>query len=161
MTPNTLTGAAAVPQSFASLHYHFVFSTKHREPLLLADLRLRLFDYLGGILKANDGCLVAAGGVEDHVHLLAGLGRETSVADALRLIKANTSKWLHDVNLAPPHFAWQAGYAAFTVSRSQMPVVEAYLANQEEHHRTQSFQDEYRALLLRHDIEFDERYLWD
>jgi REP element-mobilizing transposase RayT len=150
-----------MPQSFACLHYHIVFSTKGREPSLSADLRPRLFEYFGGILRAHDGCLVAAGGVEDHVHLLAGLSREMAVADALRLLKTNSSKWIHDTIAGAESFAWQAGYGAFTVSLSQMGVVRAYLARQEEHHRTQTFQDEFRALLRRHGIEFDERYLWD
>jgi REP element-mobilizing transposase RayT len=150
-----------VPQSFACLYYHLVFSTKGREPLLAADLRARLFEYVGGILRAHGGCLVAAGGVEDHVHLLAGLSREMAVAEALRLLKANSSKWVREAAAGPAAFAWQTGYAAFTVSRSRMGAVKTYLARQEEHHRTQSFQDEYRALLRRHGIEVDERYLWD
>ena len=150
-----------MPQSYACLHYHFVFSTKGRAPLLVAELRPRLFEYVGGVLRAHGGCLLAAGGVEDHVHLLAGLSRETAVAEALRLVKANSSKWLHDTGQVDPSFAWQAGYGAFTVSHSQLDVVRRYLAGQEEHHRRQTFQDEFRELLRRHGIEFDERYLWD
>src|SRR5689334_14386605 len=150
-----------MPQSFACLHYHLIFSTKNREPALSADLRPRLFEYFGGILRAHGGCPVAAGGVEDHVHLLAGLSREMAVAEALRLLKANSSKWMHDAAAGPTGFAWQTGYAAFTVSLSQLGAVKAYLARQEDHHRTQTFQDEYRALLRRHGIDFDERYLWD
>ncbi len=150
-----------MPQSFACLHYHLVFSTRHREPWLTADLRPRLFDYLGGVLRAHDGCLVAAGGVEDHVHLLARLGREMAVAEALQLLKANSSKWVHETGAGPPAFGWQTGYAAFTVSLSQMDAVKSYLARQEEHHRTQTFQDEFRALLRRHGMDFDEKYLWD
>jgi REP element-mobilizing transposase RayT len=168
-----------MPQSFACLHYHLVFSTKNREPFLSAGLRPRLFEYFGGILRAHGGCLVAAGGIEDHVHLLAGLSREMAVAEALRLLKANSSKWVHETGAGPAAFAansskwvhetgagpaafaWQTGYAAFTVSLSKMGAVKRYLARQEEHHRTQTFQDEYRALLRRHRIAFDERYLWD
>jgi REP element-mobilizing transposase RayT len=148
-----------MPQSFACLHYHLVFSTKGREPFLAAKLRPRLFEYFGGILRAHGGCLIAAGGVEDHVHILAGLSREMAVSEALRLLKANSSKWVHEMGTAA--FAWQTGYAAFTVSLSQMDAVKTYLARQEEHHRTQTFQDEYRALLCRHGIAFDEQYLWD
>jgi REP element-mobilizing transposase RayT len=150
-----------MPQSFASLHYHLVFSTKNREPFLRADLHPRLFEYFGGILRAHGGCLVAAGGVEDHVHLLVRLSRDMAVAEALRLLKTNSSKWIHDTGAGPSAFAWQTGYAAFTVSLSQIDAVKDYLARQEEHHRTQTFQDEYRALLRRHGIDFDERYLWD
>ncbi len=150
-----------MPQSYACLHYHFVFSTKGRMPLLTAELRPQLFEYFGGILRAHGGCLLAAGGIADHVHLLAGLSREIAVAEALRLVKTNSSKWLHETGAADLSFAWQAGYGAFTVSHSQLDVVRRYLARREEHHRTQTFQDEFRELLRRHGIEFDERYLWD
>jgi REP element-mobilizing transposase RayT len=150
-----------MPQSYACLHYHLVFGTKNREPFLSVELRPRLFEYIGGILRAHGDCLVAAGGMEDHVHLLAGLSRETAVAEALRLLKANSSKWIHETGAGASAFAWQTGYAAFTVSLSQMGAVKTYLACQEEHHRTQTFRDEYRALLRRHGIAFDEQYLWD
>ncbi len=150
-----------MPQSYACLHYHFVFSTKNRAPLLSGELRPRLFEYVGGILRADGGCLIGAGGVADHVHLLAGLSREMAVADALRLVKTNSSKWLHETGLADPSSAWQTGYGAFTVSHSRIDVLRRYFARQEEHHRTQSFQDEFRELLRLHHVEFDERYLWD
>jgi REP element-mobilizing transposase RayT len=150
-----------MPQSFACLHYHFVFSTKGRAPLLAADWQPRLFEYMGGTLRTMSGCLVAAGGTDDHVHLLARLGRETAVAEAMRLLKSNSSKWIHETFPSFASFAWQAGYGAFTVSFSQLGVVKAYIAKQEEHHRVQTFQDEFRELLRKHEIEFDERYIWD
>src|SRR5262245_21754443 len=150
-----------MPQSFACLHYHLVFSTKHRAALITAELQPRLYGYLGGILRANDGCLLAVGGVADHIHLLARLSREVSVAETLRLLKSNSSKWVHETFPLHSAFAWQNGYGAFTVSYSQLELVKAYIANQEEHHRGMSFRDEFRALLRKHDIEFDEQYLWD
>jgi REP element-mobilizing transposase RayT len=143
------------------LHYHFIFSTKQRAPLITPDLQPRLYDYLGGILRGQNGSLVAAGGMPDHVHLLARLSKEMSVAEALRLLKANSSKWVHESFPEHHAFAWQAGYAAFAVGFSGLPAVKRYIANQEEHHCTLSFQDELRAFLRRHHIEFDERYLWD
>jgi REP-associated tyrosine transposase len=149
-----------MPQSFASLHCHIVFSTKHRQPHVTPDLQPRLFEYIGGILRNHSGTLIAAGGVPDHVHLLASLGRTLSVAEAVRLIKSNSSAWLHD-ELKMPDFQWQTGYGAFAVSYSNLDSVKAYLANQSEHHRGQSFQEEFLELLRRHNLEWDERYIWD
>jgi REP element-mobilizing transposase RayT len=150
-----------MPQSFASLHHHLIFSTRHREPVLDGDLLPRLYQYIGGILRAEGCMLVAAGGISDHVHLLASLTREISVAEALRVIKTNSSKWIHETDPARDGFAWQSGYGAFAVSYSHLERVKTYLARQAEHHRTMTFQDEFRAFLKRHNIAFDERYLWD
>ncbi len=149
-----------MPQSFASLHAHIVFSTKQREPRLNLDLHSRLFEYIGGILR-NDSCrLIAAGGMPDHVHLLVSIGRGNSISDTVRLIKSNSSGWMHDA-LRRPDICWQDGYGAFSVSFSNLDQVRAYLADQENHHRQMTFQDELRALLSRHGLEWDERYLWD
>jgi REP element-mobilizing transposase RayT len=150
-----------VPQSFTCLHYHFVFSTKQRLLLIAPEIQPRLYDYLGGILRAHKGSLLAAGGMPDHVHLLARLDKEMSVSEAMRLLKANSSKWIHETFPELKAFAWQSGYAAFTVSLSGLPAVKGYLAGQAEHHRRLTFQDELRELLRRHQIEFDERYMWD
>jgi len=150
-----------MPQSFACLHYHFVFGTKGRAAMLVAEWRPRLFEYFGGALRSEGGCLLAAGGTADHVHLLCRLTREASVADTMRVIKANSSKWIHETFPTAAMFAWQTGYGAFTVSFSQIGALSDYLAGQEEHHRKQTFEDEFRELLRLHEIEFDERYLWD
>ncbi len=149
-----------MPQSFTCLHYHLIFSTKHRAPLITTDIQPRLYDYIGGILHHHRGCLLAAGGMPDHVHLLVRLSKELSVAEALRLIKANSSKWIHETSPTQA-FAWQTGYAAFAVSYSGLEDVKHYLAIQAEHHRTVTYQDELRTFLRRHAIEFDERYLSD
>ena len=149
-----------MPQSFGSLHCHLVFSTKHRLPQINADLQPRLFEYIGGILRNHASCLVAAGGMPDHVHLLTSLGRTISVADAVRVIKTNSSRWLHD-ELALRDFHWQDGYGAFAVSYSNVDSVKAYLANQEQHHRRQSYQEEFLELLRRHELTWDDRYVWD
>ena len=121
----------------------------------------RLYEYLGGILRGEGGCLVAAGGTADHVHLLCRLDKQTSVAGAVRTIKANSSRWIHQTFPLLRRFAWQVGYGAFAVSYSQLDSVKRYIDGQAEHHRTISFQDEFIAFLRRHDIAFDERYLWD
>jgi REP element-mobilizing transposase RayT len=150
-----------VPHSFAALYCHIIFSTKNREPLIARDLQPRLFAYVGGVLRDVRMALRAAGGMPDHVHLLASLTRESSVAEVVRLVKANSSGWVHKTFPALQGFAWQTGYGAFSVSASALPAVKHYLATQEEHHRTRTFQEEFVEFLKRHGIEYDERYLWD
>jgi REP element-mobilizing transposase RayT len=150
-----------MPQSFASLHCHIIFSTKQRQPWIDAEWQPRLFEYVGGILRGHKCSLVAAGGVPDHVHLLISLGRETAVAEAVRLIKSNSSVWVHENFPSRLDFAWQTGYGAFAVSYSQIEAVKHYLARQLEHHRTKTFQEEFIELLQRHEIEYDLRYLWE
>ena len=149
-----------MPQSFGSLHCHIVFSTKNRAPLITAELQPRLFEYIGGILRNHSSKLIAAGGMPDHVHLLVSLGRTVAVADALRVVKSNSSGWLHE-EIGLKEFHWQDGYGAFAVSYSNVDQVKAYLAKQADHHRRMTFQDEFRELLRRHELEWDERYVWD
>jgi REP element-mobilizing transposase RayT len=148
-------------QSFTCLHYHLVFSTRHREPTIAPDIRPRLWEYLGGAVRAEGGIPVLVGGTADHVHLLVTLRQHKALADFLRQIKANSSKWVHETFPTAGGFWWQGGYGAFTVSHSGMEAVRAYVANQEEHHKARTFQDEFRELLTRHGVEFDEQYLWD
>jgi REP element-mobilizing transposase RayT len=150
-----------MPQSFASLHCHIIFSTKGRIPTIPADVQPRLFAYFGGILADTGNVLVAAGGMPDHVHVLASLSRETSVAEVVRNLKANSSRWVHETFPERRAFAWQSGYGAFTVSYSNLEQVKGYLARQAEHHHKQTFQEEFVAFLRRHQIEYDERYLWE
>jgi putative transposase len=149
-----------MPQSFSALHCHVIFSTKHRQPQITGEMQPRLFEYIGGILRSNSSALIAAGGIPDHVHLLISLGRTLAIADAVRLVKTNSSGWVHD-ELHVPDFQWQNGYGAFAVSYSNIDSVQSYLANQEQHHRAVSFQDEFREFLKRHNLEWDERYVWD
>ena len=149
-----------MPQSFASLHCHIVFSTKGRRPLISPEFQPRLFEYIGGIVRNHSGSLVGAGGVPDHVHLLVSMGRTLAVADMVRLIKSNSSAWMHD-DIGERDFQWQDGYGAFAVSYSNVDQVKQYLANQEEHHRVRTFQDEFREFLRRHGLTWDERYVWD
>src|SRR5262245_42565380 len=148
-------------QSYTCLHYHLVFSTKNRSSIITLEMRPRLWEYLGGIVRGQRGIPVLVGGTADHVHLLVTLRQEPALAAFLRELKAGSSRWVHDTYPADTGFAWQTGYGAFTVSHSGLEVVKAYIANQEEHHRSLTFQDEFRALLSKHGIEFDEKYLWD
>jgi putative transposase len=150
-----------MPQSFACLHYHLIFSTKGRAPLLAGDLPVRLYAYVGGILKDERGALVAAGGMPDHVHLLISLGRESSMSDILRQIKGSSSHWIHEEFSDRQDFAWQTGYAAFAVSYSHIKKVKKYIAGQADHHRTITFQEEFLTFLRKHNLAFDEQYMWD
>jgi putative transposase len=120
-----------------------------------------LFEVMGGILRAENCSLIGAGGTDDHVHLLASLSRTISVADAVRVIKSNSSSWIHGTFAKLREFQWQTGYGAFAVSYSGLDAVKAYLSNQEAHHTKMSYQDEFRGLLTRHGISWDERYVWD
>ena len=150
-----------MPQSLACLQVHFVFSTKNRLQLITPDLAPRLYSYIGGIVRDAKCVLLSAGGMPDHIHLLISMSREMSASEMMRLVKANSSKWVHETFPNIASFAWQNGYGAFSVSFSMTDVVKQYIANQEEHHVKQSFQDEYRALLRKHEVPFDERYVWD
>jgi REP element-mobilizing transposase RayT len=150
-----------VPQSLVSLNVHVVFSTKNREPLIDRELAPRLYGYLGGIVRNTGAVLLAVGGVEDHVHLLVSLGRQSCVSDLVRDVKSNSSAWVHETFPDRARFAWQSGYGAFTVSVSLLARVREYIANQEDHHKKQTFQEEFREFLRRHGIEWDERYVWD
>jgi len=150
-----------MPQSFACLHHHLIFSTKHRAPLITADLQPRLFEYIGGILRSQRCALTAAGGMPDHMHLLVSLDKGISISDTLRIVKANSSRWIHETFPALSSFAWQAGYGAFAVSYSHIGRVKNYLGKQAEHHRKVTFQEEFLTFLKRHGIAYDERYVWD
>jgi len=145
--------------TYTSLHYHIVFSTKNRDPFLVETVRQRLFAYLGGIARENGMNALEVGGMTDHVHLLLSIPASLAVSKAVQLIKGGSSHWLKVTFPSMIDFAWQDGYAAFTVSQSQLNDTQAYIRSQPEHHRTKTFIEEYRAFLARHRIEYDDRYL--
>lgn len=149
-----------MPSTYSNLLYHIVFSTKDRERLITEDIKEELYRYMAGITREEGGSLLEIGGIEDHVHLLAKFKPSIAVSDMLRLIKTNSSKWLHEEkeNL---RFGWQEGYAAFSVSESQAIAVRRYIRNQAAHHRRQSFQEEFVSMLERHGVEYDPRFLWE
>lgn len=147
-----------MPSTHSSLHYHLVFSTKDRQPLITKDLRERLHAYLGGIVKGIGGVSLAIGGVEDHVHLLVGLQTAHRVDYFTRDLKADSSEWVHK-QIGKKLFAWQKGYGVFSVSPSNIDGVKRYVLSQERHHQRKSFQEEYIELLRASGIEYDERYV--
>jgi REP element-mobilizing transposase RayT len=124
-------------------------------------LKSRLVPYLGGIIRAHDGKALIINGPGDHVHILASLAAKHSLSDLMRELKADSSGWIHENIPNQKMFAWQIGYGAFSVSHSNMAEVEKYIANQEEHHRNISFQEEFMVFLKKHEIQYDERFLWE
>ncbi len=147
--------------TFTHLLTHIVFSTKGRELWLTAEIKPRLFAYLGGIVRELDGKALAINGPADHVHLLASLPAKTALSEIMRVVKANSSGWVHENFPAARAFAWQTGYGAFSVSASNLEAVQQYIADQETHHRRMTFQEEFVALLRKHGIEYEEQYLWE
>jgi putative transposase len=145
--------------SFTSLYYHISFGTKERKSTIAPVVRSELHRYLGGLVKVEGGIALEVGGTEDHVHILAKLSQNRAVADVMRVVKTNSSKWMHDTYPDHPVW-WQGGYGAFSVSVSGVEVVRAYIQNQEEHHKTKSFEAESVEYLTAHGIEYDEKYLW-
>ncbi len=149
-----------MPHSYTSCLIHYVFSTKDRRKTITPELRERLLAYLGGIARENEMKALAVGGVEDHVHLLISLPSTLSIAKAVQLLKGGSSKWVHDTFPSEKDLAWQEGYGAFSVAISGVNDTIAYIKNQESHHRTRTFEEEFIAFLERHDLPFDPRYVF-
>jgi putative transposase len=147
--------------SYVCSYSHCVFSTKDRRPFINAQLRERLWPFLGGIAREHKMKAISIGGVQDHVHLLLSLPATIPIAKAMQLIKGGSSKWVRETFPEQRLFAWQAKYGAFSVSISQVDKLINYIENQEPHHRKMTFQEEFVALLKKHNIEYDERYLWE
>ena len=151
-----------MPQSLSLVVIHVIFSTKERRPFLRdKTVRDSLHAYLGGVSKTLECPPLIVGGVEDHVHLLCRFGRTLTQAEWVKELKRVSNGWLKERSRDYADFEWQGGYADFSVSQSNLEQVKQYIASQEEHHRKMTFQDELRALLRKHEIEFDERYVWD
>ncbi|HEV8711210.1 MAG TPA: IS200/IS605 family transposase [Candidatus Binatia bacterium] len=145
--------------TYTSLHYHITFSTKNRERWITPDIEQRIWTYLGGIARENGIVPLKIGGIEDQVHLVLGMPPTLALSKMVQLLKGGSSKWIHDTFPALRGCGWQDGYGAFTVSKSNLPEVLKYVENQRTHHHTRTFQEEFRALLDRHGIEYNERYL--
>lgn len=140
---------------------HLVYSTKYRRPVLSEDWRDDLFAYLGGTVKDHKATLLKSGGIEDHVHLLIKFHPQFAISSTIQLLKSNSSKWINDNARTRTKFQWQSGYGAFSVSQSRADAVKQYIAMQREHHRKISFHDEYLAILQKHQIEFDPKYVFE
>ena len=147
-----------MPHTFCSSLYHCVFSTKERRKTILPKIQPRLWAYMGGIAREHQMKALGIGGMEDHVHILLSLPSSMSIAAAMREIKSASSRWMHET-CAMPSFAWQEGYGAFSIGHSQIEATVRYIARQEEHHRKRDFQAEFVAILKKHRMEYDLRYV--
>jgi REP element-mobilizing transposase RayT len=149
-------------QSLAQIYVHLIFSTKGREPVLIdADLRERTHAYLAGICRNQDSPALIIGGTEDHVHALCRLGKQIAISDLVRELKRDSSTWIKTQHGDVSGFHWQAGYGAFSISPGHVVDLKPYIANQIEHHRQESFQDEFRRVCSKYGVEIDERYVWE
>lgn len=150
-----------MPQSLSLNLVHLIFSTKDRMPLLAPDIRAQLHAYLATVARHGDGECYRVGGVADHIHLALRLSRTVALADLVSELKTSSSKWMKEQSPALSKFSWQRGYGAFSIGPKDLEAVLSYIDGQEEHHRTKTFQEEYRGFLKHYGIEFDERYVWD
>ena len=146
--------------TFTFIGMHFVFSTKNRIPLIDNTLNERLYAYLGGIIRELDGILIEINAMPEHIHLYTHMPKTVSVAKFMEIVKANSSKWVHDTFPNKNDFGWQDGYGAFSISKSSENAVIQYIQNQQEHHRKKSFQEEFIDFLNKYGIKYDENYIW-
>lgn len=148
-------------QSLVKNYIHIVFSTKYRQPLIHEPYEAELHSYLGGICKKLECHPLKIGGYTDHVHILCMLSKKIALMKLVEEVKSHSSKWFKTLDSSLQSFYWQDGYGAFSVNPGQIGRVTTYIANQHEHHGRKSYQDEYRAFLKKHEVEYDERYVWD
>ena len=150
-----------MPQSLVQAYLHIVFSTKNRRPDLKGDICEKTHAYLVGVCKNLGVDAIRVGGVEDHVHLCCRMSKVLTISKLIAELKRDSSKWLKKQNNSLGRFYWQSGYGAFSISPSHVGGLVKYIANQKEHHKCESFQDEFRRLCGKYKVEFDERYVWD
>ena len=147
-------------QTLVNILVHVIFSTKERRHLIKTEIQPSLYAYMAGTLQNLDSPCMAMGGTSNHVHLLTALSKKAALSDVVGELKKSSSKWMKTKGLAYAHFAWQEGYGAFSIGQSQVAVVKRYIARQEEHHKTKSFEAELLAMLRKYEVTYDERYLW-
>jgi REP element-mobilizing transposase RayT len=150
-----------MPQSLTKLYAHLIFSTKDRKPFLDDRIRPRVHAYLATVLRDLDSPFVVVGGVVDHVHILFDMGKKHAPVKFVEQVKRESSKFVKTLGARFKSFYWQRGYGMFSVSPTHRSDVEAYIRNQEKHHRTKTFQEEFRTFLKRYGMEYDEKYIWD
>ncbi|HEU5289197.1 MAG TPA: IS200/IS605 family transposase [Cyclobacteriaceae bacterium] len=150
-----------MPGTYSQLYIQVVFAVKFRENLLVKPWRTEVFKYMSGIVDNKGHKSIIVNGVEDHVHLFIGLKPSMAISDLIRDVKNNTSNFINEKKFVKGKFSWQEGYGAFSYSHSQIDAVYQYILNQEEHHRTRTFREEYIDFLKKFNIEHDEKYLFD
>lgn len=146
--------------TYSSLHYHLIFSTKNRTTYLNSEIEQRVWAYLGGVARKHKMTAVQIGGCDDHIHALVIAPPTIAPSQIAQYLKGDSSKWIHETFPELKDFAWQEGYGAFTVSKSNLASVIVYIQNQRTHHQSKSFQEEYLEFLTKHGVDYDERYLW-
>ena len=146
--------------TYTSLYYHIVFSTKNRVPHIRPEIEQRVWEYIGGVARHHKLTALQIGGIDDHIHALTLSPPTLTPSQIAQYLKGDSSKWIHETFSELQSFAWQEGFGAFTVSKSGLPAVVRYIQNQRSHHQKQDFQAEYLDFLQRHEVEYDERYLW-
>jgi putative transposase len=150
-----------MPNTYSQITIHAVFAVKHRKNFIIKDWRDELHRYIAGIINKKGAKSLAVGGWLDHVHALFGMPVTTSIADFMNAIKSNSSKWINEQQFLKEKFEWQGGYGAFSYAKSQRDTIINYIMNQEEHHRTKTFREEYLKMLTDFDVEYDDRYLFE
>jgi putative transposase len=150
-----------MPQSLSSILVHLIFSTKNREPFISEVIEAELHPYMASIFRALKSPSLAIDGTSDHVHILFSLSRVIKIAELVEEVKTESSKWIKTKGPEFRNFHWQAGYGAFSIGQSQVPILKRYIARQKLHHQRVTFQDEYRKFLKTYGIDYDERYVWD
>ena len=150
-----------MPQSLASIPVHCIWSTKDRQPFIKQEIEKELFSYMASIFRAYESPALIINGTEDHVHSLTILSRKITVAKLIEEVKKSSSKWIKTKGTLYRNFYWQSGYAALGIGQSNIEALKRYIANQKEHHRQKTFQEEYMEFLKKYNIEYDERYVWD
>jgi len=147
--------------TYSSLFYHIVFSTKHRQNFIRQEIEDRVWAYLGGIARKHKLTAIQIGGIENHIHVLVLSSPVNAPSQIAQWLKGDSSKWIHVEFSDLKNFAWQDGYGAFTVSKSKIETVVEYIKNQREHHKIENFENEYLKLMKLHEIDFNEKYLFD
>lgn len=150
-----------MPQSLSKVYVHITFSTKNREEWIDDTIAPNLYKYIGGICKGLACFPIQVGGHKNHVHILCSLSKKITQIKLIKEIKTHSSKWIKIQNTRYKHFYWQAGYGIFSVNPSEIEIVVNYIKNQAEHHKKQTFQDEFKAFLKKYEIQYDEKYIWD
>ena len=146
--------------TYYSLHYHLIFSTKNRVAYLKPEIEQRVWAYIGGVSRQHKMTDLQVGGFDDHIHALVMAPPTIAPSQIAQWLKGDSSRWIHETFPDLQDFAWQEGYGAFTVSKSNLEAIAGYIQKQRQHHQRKSFQEEYRELLQNLGIEYDERYLW-
>lgn len=149
-----------MPNTYNQIFIHIIFAVKYRRALIKSEWKKELFAVIGNLINETGSKTIIVNGVEDHVHCLIRLKPDISVSEVVKNAKAKSSKWLNESRYLDSRFEWQSGFGAFSHNISQLPVVKRYIQNQEEHHRKKTFHSEYVQILNKHDVEFDERYLF-